>query len=152
LTGALADIHIMILRRRDGVSIATVAGQCREAQCLVAVLLMDAEKAQWRGGEQPVDAGLNVGAHMTREHPRGRYQFVRRGAGEMHGERMEGKLEFFVAGNVGKFSPDLAHAVIADDRRFSLQRKVILAEHFAAECASAIQKVLVPCDFSAGDT
>jgi hypothetical protein len=47
---ALADIHIVILRRHYSVSISAIFGQCRDGQCLVAALLVDAEigSAMWR--------------------------------------------------------------------------------------------------------
>src|SRR5260370_17429879 len=92
----LADIHIVILRWRDSGSIAVISGQCRDAQCLVAVLLVDAEKPDRRCREQPVDGHLNVRAHMTRELPRGRDQLVPRNAGEIPGHRVASIVELLV--------------------------------------------------------
>src|SRR5579864_5492464 len=63
----LADIHLVILCRRDCGSGLVVGGQCCYGQCLVAVPLVDAKKPDWRYGEQPVDGHLNVGAHVTRK-------------------------------------------------------------------------------------
>src|SRR5579863_198368 len=51
---ALADIHVVILRRRDRGSAVVVDGQCRDGQRLVAMLLVDAKKPDWRCGEQPL--------------------------------------------------------------------------------------------------
>src|SRR6267154_5233765 len=102
-------------------SIAAAPGECREVQCLVAMLFVDTEKSQRSFREQPVDANLNVRAHVTRERPRGRNQLVRCNAGEMHEERVVGKIESLVAGDFSKLTPDLVHTFIADDRRFSLQ-------------------------------
>jgi hypothetical protein len=68
---ALADIHLVILRRRDGVGVAAVAAQPRKRQRLVAMLVVDAEKPQWRR-KQFIDTGLNVGAHMAGKRSRGR--------------------------------------------------------------------------------
>jgi hypothetical protein len=111
----------MILRRRDCVRIAAAAGQRREAHRLIAVFFVDAEKPQWRGGEQPVDAGLNVRAHVTREHPRGRNQPVRRNAGKVRAYRVTGLIELPVADDVRHEVRDLADALIADKRQIALQ-------------------------------
>ena len=117
---ALADIHILILRRRNSLGIPAISGQCRDGQCLVAVLLVEAEKPD-RRGEQPVDGHLNVRAHMTRELPRGRDQLIARNAGEMPGQRVAGIVELLVARRIGQVARDLEHAVIADERELAFQ-------------------------------
>ncbi len=119
----LADIHVVILRRRDSGSIAVISGQRRDAQRLVAVLLKDAEKPDRRCREQPVDGHLNVRSHMTRELPRGRDQLVPRNAGEMPGQRVAGIIELLVADDFGQLARDLVPAVIADERLHAFQWK-----------------------------
>ena len=54
----LADIHLVVLRRRDSVGIAAACGQCRDGQRLVAVCFVDAEEPDRRRREQPVDRRL----------------------------------------------------------------------------------------------
>jgi hypothetical protein len=69
---AFADVDVVILRRRDGGCVPAIATQRREAQRLVAMLFVNAEKPQRRHREQFIDTGLNVRAHVARELPRGR--------------------------------------------------------------------------------
>jgi hypothetical protein len=134
----LADIHIVILRRRDSGSVAVFSGECRDAQRLVAVLLEDAEKPDRRCREQPVDGHLNVRAHMTRELPRGRDQLVARNAGEMPGQRVAGIVELLVADDFGQPARDLVPAFIADQRLHAFQWKRGPGGKRAAELATVI--------------
>ena len=134
----LADIHIVILRRRDSGSIAVISGQCRDTQRLVAVLLKDAEKPYRRCREQPVDGHLNVRAHMTRELPRGRNQLIPRNAGEMPCQRLAGIVELLVADDFGQLARDLVPAVIANQRLHAFQWKRGLGGKRAAELATVI--------------
>jgi hypothetical protein len=113
---ALSDIHVVILRRRDGLRMPAVPEQCREAQRLVALLFVDTEKPQRRCREQPVDAGLNIGAHVTRKLPRGRDQPIHWNAGKMRGQRLVGVVELLVAGDFRKRARDPLYAVVANKR------------------------------------
>ncbi len=61
---------------------------------------MRAEEAD-RRGEQSVDRDLDVRAHVVRKLAHHRYELVRRGIGEMPGQRIGGPLELDVVRVVG---------------------------------------------------
>jgi hypothetical protein len=73
---ALADIDVVILRRRNAVCTASIKRQGGDRQRLVALTLVNAEEPDRRGREQPVNRRLHIGAHMTGELARGRDQLV----------------------------------------------------------------------------
>ena len=112
---AVADIHIVILRRPNTGSIVVISGQRRDHQCLVALPLVDAKKSDSRGRKQLLERHLNVRTHMTRELPRGGDQPVSREAREMPGQRFEGKVKLFVRRFFGQLARALAHALVTND-------------------------------------
>jgi hypothetical protein len=134
---ALADVHIVILHRRDSLSIPAISAKSRDGQRFVAVFLVNPKKPDRRCGEKPVDGHLNIRAHVTRKLSRGRDQPVPRNAGEMPVQRVAGIVELLVADEFGQVARDLVHAVIADQRLHAFHCKPVLAAKHAAEFALA---------------
>jgi len=134
-----ANLHIMVLRRRDGISGLSGTRERGEAQGIVAALL-NAEEPDALDGEQPVDRRLNVGAHVPGKLPRRCDQSIQRDAGEMPFNGGTGKVEPLCFRDGAELLCSCQHTVVADQRRLADQTERILGK-LAAQLAAIIADI-----------